>query len=511
MSDIIPQVTDLDLDEDFDIYIYINSNPVAKDIFESCFRQDRKKYYFSKRLLKFEVVENEQQLINLVLYDYPEIKKTEYTKAGKEIITASLPKEFFDIVFFINTIDIIKTLVDPFQKDKVVFKKFDRTLELTTNELILREIQLEFGTTDESYETIIADYKEHFKDLDKFLQWVVACRFTENRRSSYLHFWVEAGFGKSFLAACFKKIGILTECRYEDFKSPSSLSPFELRNSWIILIDEFSIFKKEFKNLTNEMILDAKNQLRTIAGVYAKVFLSAEQSPSFEDGVDKQITDRVQQIRPETIPLEKREKYINYGNALYLQCVSKYIYLHIKSAVKKYLSLGKIGADKEATRILNEFLFEYKLKTDILDDVLYQLFYNKIFEIRNATDFDSLSRNDQVIKREHIFDRKNNTFVVSNVKKVFTLIIEQEDTNFYKKAQFKTNGLDLVLKIEKDEINKGRDTNKGTKRGLLINPLDFYFDDKMARWKKIDPTTTNPAELTEDGKIIDKTTGKELF
>ena len=98
---------------------------------------------------------------------------------------------------------------------------------------------------------------------------------------------------------------------------------------------------------------------------------------------------------------------------------------------------------------------------------------------------------------------------MSNVKKVFLLLIEQEDTNFYKKAQFKTNGLDIVLKIEKDEINKGRDTNKGTKRGLLINPLEFYYDEKMTRWKKLE--TANPAELTEDGKIIDKTTGKELF
>lgn len=511
MSDIIPQSTDLDLDEEFDIYIYINSHSVAKDIFESCFRQDRKKYYFSKKLLKFELIENDNQLTSLVIYDYPEIKKSEFTKAGKEIISTTLPKNFFDIVFFINTIDMIITRIDPFQKEKVIFTKFDRTLELITNELLIKETRLEVGTTDETYETIIADYKEHFKDFDKFLNWIVACRFTNNRRSSYLHFWVEAGFGKSFLSACFKQCGILTECRYEDFKSPSSLSPFELRNSWIMLIDEFTIFKKEFKNLTNEMIVDAKNQLRTIVEVYAKVFLSAEQSPSFEDGVDKQITDRVQQIRPETIALEKRENYINYGNALYLQCVSKYIYLYIKKAIKKYLTLGKVGADKEATKVLNEFLIEYRLKTDILDDVLYQLFYNKIFEIRNTTDFDSLSRNDQIIKKEHTFERKNNTFVITNVKKVFLLIIEQEDTNFYKKAQFKTNGLDIVLKVDKDELNKGRDTNKGTKRGLLINPLDFYYEDKMARWKKIDPTTTNPAELTADGKIVDKTTGKELF
>lgn len=485
MSDITKE-TDLDLDEEFNIYNFINSLPVAKEVFNSCFRQDRKKYYFSKRLLKFEVVENEKQLISLVVYDFPEVKKVEYSKTGKEIISTTLPKDFFDITFFVNTIDMIKTKVDPFQTEKVIFKRFDRTLELITNELLIKETRLESGTTEETYETIIEDYKEHFKDLDKFLDWIIACRFTNNRRSSYLHFWVEAGFGKSFLSACFKECGIVTECRYEDFKSPSSLSPFELRNSWIILIDEFTIFKKEFKNLTNELIVDAKNQLRTIVDVYAKVFLSAEQSPSFEDGVDKQITDRVQQIRPETIPLEKREKYINYGNSLYLQCLSRYIYLYLKKEIKKYKSLGKIGADKEATKILNEFLKEYRLNTDILDDVLYQLFYNKIFDIRSEEDFDSLSRNDQTIRREHIFEKNNNTFVVTNVKKVFSLIIEQEDSNFYKKAQFKTNGLDLVLKVKKEDMQYQHKIGKGNKRGLLINPLDFYFDENAGKYKKLE-------------------------
>lgn len=500
MSD-IPQDTDLDLDEEFDIYNFINSLPVAKEVFNSCFRQDRKKYYFSKRLLKFEVIENEKQLISLVVYDFPELKKVEYSKTGKEIISTTLPKDFFDITFFVNTIDMIKTKVDPFQKEKVIFKRFDRTLELITNELLIKETKLEVGTTEETYETIIEDYKEHFKDLDKFLDWVIACRFTNNRRSSYLHFWVEAGFGKSFLSACFKECGIVTECRYEDFKSPSSLSPFELRNSWIILIDEFTIFKKEFKNLTNELIVDAKNQLRTIVDVYAKVFLSAEQSPSFEDGVDKQITDRVQQIRPETIPLEKREKYINYGNALYLQCVSRYIYLYLKKEIKKYISLGKIGADKEATKILNEFLEEYRLNTDILDDVLYQLFYSKIFSIKNEEDFDSLSRNDQIIRREHIFEKDNNTFIVTNVKKVFSLIIEQEDSNFYKKAQFKTNGLDLVLKVKKEDMQHQHKIGKSNKRGLLINPLDFYYDENAGKYKKLEMSKEDK-EKFEKGELF---------
>lgn len=486
MRDIAIQSTDSDLDEEFNIHNFIDSFPIAKEVFNSCFRQDKRKYYFSKKLLKFEIVENEKQLISLVVYDFPQLKKVEYSKSGKEIISTKLPKDFFDITFFVNTIDMIKTRIDPFQKEKVIFKRFDRTLELITNKLLIRDIAIDEEITDEIYESVVADYKQHFRDLDKFLNWIIACRFTNNRRSSYLHFWVEAGFGKSFLSACFKQCGILTECRYEDFKSPSSLSPFELRNSWIILIDEFTVFKKEFKNLTNELIVDAKNQLRTIVDVYAKVFLSAEQSPSFEDGVDKQITDRVQQIRPETIPLEEREKYISYGNALYLQCVSRYIYLYFVEAIEKYKNLGKIGADKEATKVLNEFLEEYRLKTDNLDDVLYQLFYNKIFSIRDEKDFDSLSRNDQIIRREHIIERNDNTFLVHNVKKVFTLIIEQEDSNFYKKAQYKTNGLDVVLKIRKEDMNRMRHTPRGSKRGIIIDPLDFYYDEKSGSYKKFE-------------------------
>ena len=491
-------------DTNFDIYNFINSSPVAKEVFDSCFRQDRKKYYFSKKLTKFEVVENDKQLQHLILYDFPELKKVEHTKSGKEIISIDLPKDFLDLTFFINTIDMINTKVDPFQSEKATFKRFDRTLELITNELLIRKPAMEKEITEDIYKIIIEDYKNHFKDFDKFLNWIIACRFTENRRSSYLHFWVDAGFGKSFISACLKRCGILTECRYEDFKSPSSLSPFELRNAWLILIDEFTVFKKEFKNFTNELITDAKNQLRSIVPLYAKVFMSAEQSPSFEDGVEKQITDRVQQIRPETVPLEQRKKYQEYGNTLYSQCISTYIYLFLKNKAKEYIDLGKIEADKQATKVLNNFLKEYKLKTEDLNNLLFQLFYNKVFDLRDDKDFDSLSRNDQIIKKEHIFLRQDNTFLVHNVKKVFTLMIEQEDENFFKKAKYKTNGLDVVLKVSREDLNRPiRIKNKGIKRGLLINPCDFVYNKKTEKWISV-YSQKEVCEVNENGDLVDE-------
>ena len=347
---------DLDTTDYFEISNYLTENPKAKELFDCCFRQGTNKYYFSKKLQKFEALENDKQLISLIAYDYPIFKQTEIGKNGKEIVSLNLPSEFLNLTFFMNTIDMVKTTIDPFQKERVIFKRFDRVLELTTNKLIIRNPELEASITPEIYDLIVNDYKQHFPLFDELLEWVTACRFTSNRRSSYAHLWVTAGFGKSFISACFKKVGILTECRYEDFKSPSSLSPFELRNSWIILIDEFSVFKKEFKSMTNEMIVDAKNQLRSIVEVYAKIFLSAEQSPSFEDGVDKQITDRVQQIKAQTTPLENREVYIEYSNTVYLQCISKYIADFINGKIEYLLKLGKIDADKHSTKVLNSFL-----------------------------------------------------------------------------------------------------------------------------------------------------------
>ena len=236
--------------------------------------------------------------------------------------------------------------------------------------------------------------------------------------------------------------------------------------------------------MTNEMIVDAKNQLRTIVEVYAKVFLSAEQSPSFEDGVDKQITDRVQQIRVETLPLEKREVYIQYSNTVYLQCVSKYIYIFFQNKINDYMKLGKIDADKQATKVLNYFLSNHKLSVDNLDDVLFQLFFNKIFSINNEQDLNELNKNDQIIKREHIF-LKDKDIVIHNPKKVLTLMLEQEDENFKKKAWYKTNGLDVVLKVKKEDLIQQHRIGSANKRGLLINPLDFYFDENSGKYKKI--------------------------
>ena len=61
---------------------------------------------------------------------------------------------------------------------------------------------------------------------------------------------------------------------------------------------------------------------------------------------------------------------------------------------------------------------------------------------------------------------------------------------------------ELLLKVEKEELNKNRKINpKLQKRGLLINPLDFYYDDKTEKWKQI--------YLSDDDKL--KFDNQELF
>ncbi|MEA3450817.1 MAG: hypothetical protein U9Q83_02820 [Bacteroidota bacterium] len=475
--------------KDFDIKEYLESNPISKNVFDSCFRQDKNKYYFSHKLEKFEKIDSPQQLQDIIMYDYPSLIKEDIDSKGKPKRSLNLPTEFLNLTFFINSIDLVITEIDIFQTESVKIEKFDKTLTIITNQLLMREPEKIVGLTEETCEVIINDYKDHFEELDKFLEWIVACRFTSNRRSSYLHLRVSAGFGKSFITAVFEKLGIVTECRYEDFKSPSSLNPNELRNSWILLIDEFTIFKKEFKNFTNNMIVDAKNQLRTKATLYSKVFLSAEQSPSFEDGVDKQITDRVNQIDVESVSLESRDVYKQYSNTVYLTCLSRYIYLYLKNKIKFYKSLGKVEADKHATSVLNSFLDSHKLKVESLDYILFQLFYSKILHLKNTVDFESLTKNELEIKQKYLVPTANNCIVVKSVKKVFQLIVADEDENFAKKAKYKANALDSILKVDKSLFTKQHKSNGENHRGLLIDPLTFVEvieDSKTILKKRID-------------------------
>ena len=473
---------------DFDIFAYIKNNETARELFNSCYTMESKRYYYSKKTNKFERVTN-LELKDLIVYDYPELKKFDDNKK----MYLDLPHEFISVTFFVNVIDMVIDRVDLFQEQSLKFKRVDRTLYTTRNTYFLIEPEQLPHITQDMKTTIVNDYKEHFGELENILKWLMACRFTSDRRSSFLHLRLSAGFGKDFFNALLKDLGLLVECRYDDFKSPSSLRAGEFRNSFVMLINEFTIFKKEFKTLTHNMILDSKMQLRTEVELFAKIFLSAEHSNSFVDGVDKQITDRVNQINKDTkLELKDRAVFREYDSSVYYNAIYTYLYDYLKQGIKEYIDLGKVNASKRATKVLRQFHDIYKLDVELLDDKVKKVFWNTIFNIIDNKSDDSLLNNLErevakniVIKlevKEDSLSKEIENYYIKSFKKVFELIMKNEDEEFYKKARYKTGQLSTILGIKKDDISKRHFVNHKTIVAFKFTRTDIieYTDNKGA-------------------------------
>jgi len=503
---------------DFDVYDYIKNNTTARELFNSCYTLDKQRFYYSKKANKFERVTN-LELKDLIVYDYPELKKFDDNKK----MYLDLPHEFISVTFFVNVIDMIVDKINLFQKETLKFRRVDRTLYITRNSYFLTEPEQLEHITDEVRNTIMTDYKSHFPELDNILKWIVACRFTNDRRSSFLHLHLSAGFGKDFFQSIFKDLGVLVETRYDDFKSPSSLRAGEFRNSFIMLINEFTIFKKDFKNLIYNMILDSKNQLRTEVELFAKIFLSAEASNSFVDGVDKQITDRVNQIYKDTkLELKDRKVFQDYDSIVYYNVVYNYVYNFFKNEIEGYISLGKINASKRASTVLREFHSVYKLDVELLDDKVKKVFWNTIFNVIDYIDDESHLNNLEREIAKNILVKKSlendsltkevDTYYIKSFKKVFELIMKNEDEEFYKKARYKTSQIHIILGIEKSDIGRGHKVNNKSIKAFKFNKRDIIeVQDKEGTLKDFihNPIIannivddTNKSLFDEDNEII---------
>jgi len=479
---------------------YLELDNSARKIYNSCFTINNKRYFASNSFNKIESILNEKMLLDLIKNDYPE---KVIIKNKKEIL--DLPKNFFSLAFYDNTINSLIEKIDFFQKDILKINKIDKKLYVTKNTYSMIKPKL-LNSSEYIKKEIIKDYKKHFNEIEDVISWIIACRFTESRRSSFLHLRVSAGFGKSFLKSIFQDLGILVECRYDDFKSPTSISGDEFENSLLMIIDEFTIFKQEFKDLTNNMIIDSKNQLRKQVDIFAKIFLSAENSNSFVNGVDSQIADRVNVIDKDTTKLENREVWEKYGNKLYYNTILFYIYNRLNKGLQYYINLGEINSSKEAEKILKSFYLKFGLKEENLELKMKKIFYLTIYNLIELDNNTNIMTEKEKEISNHILTNDNDYIYINKVTTVFKLTMENESEDFYKKARFKLNGIDKILEVDEKELNKqhkikfnsGQYAKPKNIRAFKISKIDFEKIIKEINKEELDENINyNTEDLTD--------------
>ncbi len=188
------------------------------------------------------------------------------------------------------------------KKVKKALEKGDIDKAVTLFENKFTEPRLKARKTDTSEESVIwFDFLEHFPKYPELILFILAARFSYDRKKSYLWMRAESDFGKSFIFdAVFGEIGLTAHIKETELKgaisgTASGLDLEQFVHAWILLFEEFKGAVSELKDITHSIHITPKFGNKTQVDVYAKIMLSAETVPSLinENGVEKQFANRI--------------------------------------------------------------------------------------------------------------------------------------------------------------------------------------------------------------------------
>jgi len=507
---------------DFDDSVFLSIWKGLNKFFEHFIFYEKDIFYIRKIDL---VAVSKRDMQNIIKTDfkefYVEIKKDSETKKVLGVDTEIM---FTKIKF--NKFDILRLEGTIFGDELMLVDNVSRTITIRKKNFF-PNMKFERLLDKKIKKEIIEDYKKHFWLIDDFLDFVMACRFTGNRKRSYLYLNAPSDWGKSFLCGVFDNLNLMSKVEYKHFvaERPVGLSVQKIFRSLVLFLDEFTVFKKEMKGTTHKMSIEEKFKTEIEVEVYAKILMSAEYSNSFIDTVEKQIINRVLVMNVESnIQLTDREVYKKYGNYAYMSAVTEYVLEEIMKRYNKYYRLGIIEADKLAEKTLNALFEKYKIDEIDLESYLINFIAEKIedlVEIKKASMIDStnvLSYEEQqlikyiYIKNENIYINKFAQFV----DKLFELELSADKK---KSASYKKTILPKLLFDVKTytDIEKVIRFDKISKRVIQIDLSKLYFkyairtkkikiDDNVISFANFDDLITKINELIRDYRETNKTT-----
>lgn len=217
----------------------------------------------------------------------------------------------------------------------------------------------------ENYDAIIADYREHFKEFDRFVELLAAMAFGSNLKKAYL--WIQAlsDWGKGFLMNVLEGMGIATVMEQGEVDKALSGSPVGLEADAFLRIlavvfDEFSSVNANVKRLDGEIHINEKFKPRATVQLPLKLYLSKDDVPSMVGaGVESQFANRFSYLSygdsVSTMPINCREVFVREGQDAYFRAVSHYVGSTVNALIEEYIALGKNEAAKRADQTVNSW------------------------------------------------------------------------------------------------------------------------------------------------------------
>ena len=452
---------------------------------------------------------------NFKIFAHEKEKDSEDRKIQKALENNELENLILNLMIE-NQFSILEFSRDPFAKIPQIIRDDHRLIYLAPG-FYLKPFNKKFDISDIAKKEIIEDYKNHFKDFDKFLEWLISCRFTTNRRSSYTYLRLSAGFGKSFFASILTDLGIGKKVLQTQLKANSAgdLSPMDFRNAFILLIDEFTHFQPELKDMTHGMNISAKYSLNEYVPLYAKVFMSAEKSTSFfgEAGVDAQLADRTNVIDLSHANKLDNNKLYKKNTLIYKAVITEYIHTFVTQKVNEFLKVGEIETNKIASDILDNYYNEHKVEADTIEKIREKC-------VDYLKDFIEWEKQNEIERGKNFFYEKlekmvfvknNDEILVKEPTKLYETLINEAGEQFRKTAKYKQTMLDEIFLIDVSPKSKKshRDRHGKMQWSFLINLPKMENITKVEIYNK-NGTLENEIELKNE-ILVDKETGKEIF
>ncbi len=207
----------------------------------------------------------------------------------------------------------------------------------------------------------LTDYKAHFPLIDDVLEFIVASRFAQDRKKSYLWMHADSDWGKGFLLGTMRELGLVVEMSIKEIEAifegkPAGRRPEDFKRAFVLAVDEFQTVKAEIKQLQSEMQLAPKNMLTSRVEIFAKLFLSAESVPSLEgeNGVEDQFANRMSKIMGEG-SIDDRPVFRDKRGG-YFRSIKAYVALTMNQLIKDYRAAGPEGSQDRAGDYLDAFI-----------------------------------------------------------------------------------------------------------------------------------------------------------
>jgi len=463
------------------------------------YTEDNKNYLIFLKDGKVEKI----NLYNLLL-------KTSKNKSFKKILMEYDYKNFNElyadlIVYFENKELVVKNIVYKYdfkQKEEYKIKFFNETLFIQKNNIeFLFDDNIKIDKNKLHY--YLESYLKVFPYFIEFLNFITYNLFDAGRKRSYVYINAPSDWGKNFLLDLFSdlEIGIRTQINKLE-KIPSPLSPEQFKNKILLMIDEFTIFKKELKELTNKFILEPKNKKQVEVQLFTKLFVSAEFSESFDDAVDEQIKNRiviynfdntlkVEDLKKENINLDELHLYLKYFIKEYLKRRIDFIKrnknYNVIEKIDKIFNRRKIKSENIELKMLEYFLnlvslYENNEEKYINIHTINDLFYNKNYKI--------------------IYDKENEKVYITAFPKFLKYYLSEilDESNFKKYTwKFKKRILSKIF-----EFYEVQTTING------INNNFYVLDLKYLR-KKYEIIKRNEKDINQISNIKNKILENEII